>query len=168
MALFWHIWNILSVVEGDLDKFCFTDKWRCTPPCRTWPRDESNGESLLGNYIYLLDFSYHILGCKINLLHFLTHLEFFLWSAVECDTHKFFIPPYRTWPRDESNGKSLLGNYIYLLDFSYDTRWSKVKLLHFFDTFGIFSLQWQRVTRTSLLYSRVGHGPGMNRTEKVS
>ena len=63
--------------------------------------------------------------------------------------------------------KSLLGNYIYLLDFSYDTRWGKIKLLHFFDTFVIFS-PWQRVTRTSLLYPRVVHGPGMNRKEKVS
>ena len=94
-------------------------------------------KSLLGNYIYLLDFSCHIRGCKIKLLHFLTIWNFF--SAVECDTHKFFIPPYRTWPRHESNGKILLGNYIYLLDFSYDTRWIKVQLLHFFDTFGIFS-----------------------------
>ena len=146
------------MAEGDTDKSFI-------PPCRTWPRDESNGKSLLGNYIYLLDFSCHIRGCKIKLLHFLTHLEFFLCSGV---WHaQVFYTPYRTWPRDESNGKSLLGNYIYLLDFSYDTRWIKVKLLHFFDTFGIFS-PWQRVTRTSLLYPRVGHGPGMNRTEKVS
>ena len=194
------------------------------PPCRTWPRDESNGKSSWGNSIYLLDFSYDIRWCKVKLLHFfdtfgiiylrwrvkrttllyprvghgpgmnrtekvhevttfissifrmifgdvrsncytfLTHLDFF--SAVEDDTYKSFIPPCRIWPRDESNGKSFWGNYIYLLEFSYDIRWCKVKLLHFFDTFGIISLRW-RVKRTTLLYPRVGHGPGMNRTEKV-
>ena len=59
-------------------------------------------------------------------------------STMEGDTHKSFIPLCRTWPRHESNWKSLWGNYIYLLDFSYDIRWCKVKLLHFFDTFGFF------------------------------
>ena len=85
---------------------------------------------------------------------------------MEGETHNSFIPPCRTWPRVESNWKSSWGNCIYLLDFSYDIRWCKVKLLHFFDTFGIIYLRW-RVKRTTLLYPRVGHGPGMNRTEKV-
>ena len=101
---------------------------------------------------------------RSNCYTFLKHLDFF--SAVENDTHKSLIPLCRIWPRDESNGKSFWGNYIYLLEFSYDIRWCKVKLLHFFDTFGIISLRW-RVKRTTLLYPRVGHGPGMNRTEKV-
>ena len=194
------------------------------PPCRTWPRVESNGKSSWGNYIYLLDFSYDIRWCKVKLLHFfdtfgiislrwrvkrttllyprvghgpgmnrtekvhevttcissifriifvdvnqIVTLFWHIWnfpSRMEGDTDKCFIPPCRTWPRVQSNGKSSWGNYIYLLDFSYDIRWCKVKLLHFFDTFGIISLRW-RVTRTSVLYPRVGHGPGMNRTEKV-
>ena len=85
---------------------------------------------------------------------------------MEGETNNSFIPPCRTWPRVESNGKSSWGNCIYLLDFSYDIRWCKVKLLHFFDTFGIIYLRW-RVKRTTLLYRRVGHGPGLNRTEKV-
>ena len=144
-------------MEGDTDK-CFI------PLCRTWPRHESNWKSLWGNYIYLLDFSYDIRWCKVKLLHFFDTFGIFSlhgeWHA------QVFYTPCRTWPRDELNGKSSWGNYIYLLDFSYDIRWCKVKLLHFFDTFGIISLRW-RVTRTSVLYPRVGHGPGMNRTEKV-
>ena len=144
-------------MEGDTDK-CFILL------CRTWPRHESNWKSLWGNYIYLLDFSYDIRWCKVKLLHFFDTFGFFLcsggWHA------QVFYTPCRIWPRDESNGKSFWGNYIYLLEFSYDIRWCKVKLLHFFDTFGIISLQW-RVKRTTLLYPRVGHGPGMNRTEKV-
>ena len=38
---------------------------------------------------------------------------------------------------------------------------------NYYDTFGIFSQRW-RVAHTGLLYRPVGHGPGMNRTGKVS
>ena len=195
------------------------------PPCRIEPRDESNGKIFWGNYIYLLEFSYDIRWCKVNLLHFFDTFGIFslrwrvkrttllyphvghgpgmnrtekvhqvttcissifrmilgdvrsncytflthIWNfppTMEGETHNSFIPPYRTSPRHESNWKSLWGIYMYLLDFSYDIRWCKIKLLHFFDNFGIFPLRW-RVTRTSVLYPRIGHGPGMNRTEKV-
>ena len=122
LHFFWHIWNFFSVAEGDTDKSFI-------PPCRTCPRDESNGKSLLGNYIYLLDFRIIFWDVRSTCYTFWHIWNFF--SAVECDTHKFFIPPYRTWPRDESNGKSLLGNYIYLLDFSCHIRGCKIKLLHF-------------------------------------
>ena len=135
------------------------------PPCRIYPGDESSGKSSWGNYMYLLDFSYDIRWCKIKLLHFFDTFVI-CPPTMEGETHNSFIPPCRTWPRDESNGKSSWGNSIYLLDFSYDIRWCKVKLLHFFDTFGIIYLRW-RVKRTTLLYPRVGHSPGMNRTEKV-
>ena len=145
-------------MEADTHK-CFI------PPCRTWPRHESNWKRLHEVTTWISSI-FRIIFVDVNqIVTLFWHICNFP-SRMEGDTDKCFIPPCRTWPRVQSNGNSSWGNYIYLLDFSYDIRWCKVKLLHFFDTFGIISLRW-RVTRTSVLYPRVGHGPGMNRTEKV-
>ena len=171
--------SIFRMIFGDVRSNCYTFlthleffplRWRVTRTSVLYPRvghrpGMNRTEKVYEVTTFISSIFRMIFGdVRSNCYTFLTHLDFF--SAVEDDTHKSFIPPCRTWPRDESNGKSSWGNYIYLLDFSYDIRWCKVKLLHFFDTFGIISLRW-RVKRTTLLYPRVGHGPGLNRTEKV-
>ena len=175
--------SIFRMIFGDVRSNCYTFlthldysvllgqislQWRMTRTSLLYPRVEyspgMNRTEKVSEATTFISSSFRMIfgDVRSNCYTFLTHLEFF--SAMEGETHNSFIPPCRTWPRDESNGKSSWGNYIYLLDFSYDIRWCKVKLLHFFDTFGIISLRW-RVTRTSILYPRVGHRPGMNRTE---
>ena len=159
--------SIFRMIFGDVKLLHFFDnldcRWRVTRTTLLYPRvghgPGMNRTEKFSEVTTFISSSFRMIfgDVRANCYTFLTRLIFSL--RVKGDTHKSFIPPCITWPRDESNGKSFWGNYIYLLDFSYDIRWCKVKLLHFFDTFGIISLQW-RVTRTSILYPRVGHRPG--------